>query len=88
MTTRFKLPDTSKKVLLIIVVIAILAGFGLVVARSGPLAPIQVTVSKVTEADLTPTLFGIGTCLLYTSGRKYRGETLFFRPSVRQANRR
>ena len=61
MTTRFKLPDTSKKVLLIIVVIAILAGFGLVVARSGPLAPIQVTVSKVTEADLTPTLFGIGT---------------------------
>nr|MBP8163200.1 efflux RND transporter periplasmic adaptor subunit [Propionivibrio sp.] len=33
----------------------------LIVARSGPLAPIKVTVDELVEADLTPTLFGIGT---------------------------
>ena len=57
MSVRLKL----KKTLLSLSVIALLAGFGLIVARSGPLAPIKVTVDEVVEADLTPTLFGIGT---------------------------
>ena len=50
-----------KKILLTLAVIALLAGFGLIVARSGPLAPIRVTVTEVAEADLAPVLFGIGT---------------------------
>ena len=57
MSVRLKL----KKTLLSLSVIALLVGFGLIVARSGPLAPIKVTVDEVVEADLTPTLFGIGT---------------------------
>ena len=57
MSVRLKL----KKTLLSLTVIALLVGFGLIVARSGPLAPIKVTVDEVVEADLTPTLFGIGT---------------------------
>ena len=40
--------------------IALLAGFFWVVARSGPLAPIRVTVTQVARADLAPMLFGIG----------------------------
>ena len=57
MSTRFNL----KKTLLILAVIAVLGGFGLIVARSGPLAPTRVTVVEVVEADLSPTLFGVGT---------------------------
>jgi len=57
MSTRFNL----KKTLLILAIIAVLGGFGLIVARSGPLAPTKVTVVEVVEADLSPTLFGIGT---------------------------
>lgn len=52
---------SAKKILLTLTVIALLAGFGLIVARSGPLAPIRVTVTKVAEADLAPVLFGIAT---------------------------
>ncbi|MCX7165526.1 MAG: efflux RND transporter periplasmic adaptor subunit [Rhodocyclales bacterium] len=40
--------------------IALVAGFAWVVARSGPLAPVRVTVSQVARADLAPMLFGIG----------------------------
>ena len=40
--------------------IALVAGFAWVVARSGPLAPVRVTVTQVTRADLAPMLFGIG----------------------------
>ncbi len=57
MSTRFNL----KKSLLIVTVIALLGGFGLIVARSGPLAPTKVTVVEVVAADLSPTLFGVGT---------------------------
>lgn len=41
--------------------IVLLAGFALLLSRSGPLAPTRVTVTRVVENDLTPTLFGIGT---------------------------
>lgn len=57
MSSRFNL----KKTLLTLAVIAVLGGFGLIVARSGPLAPTSVTVIEVVEADLSPTLFGVGT---------------------------
>lgn len=40
--------------------IALLAGFIWVVARSGPLAPVRVTVAQAARADLAPMLFGIG----------------------------
>lgn len=39
----------------------LLGGFGLVVARSGPLAPIQVTVARAETGVVTSSLFGIGT---------------------------
>ncbi len=52
---------SAKKILLTLAVLALLAGFGLIVARSGPLAPIRVTVTEVAEADLAPVLFGIAT---------------------------
>ncbi len=41
--------------------VALLAGFAYVVARSGPLAPIRVTVATVAEGRVAPVLFGIGT---------------------------
>ncbi|MCK9387759.1 MAG: efflux RND transporter periplasmic adaptor subunit [Sulfuritalea sp.] len=40
--------------------IALLAVFVWVVARSGPLAPVRVTVTQVASVDLAPLLFGIG----------------------------
>lgn len=38
-----------------------LAALAFVALRSGPLAPIQVTLTQVSEGRLTPALFGIGT---------------------------
>lgn len=46
---------------LLVVAAGIVTGFGFVVLRSGPLAPIPVTVVTVTEQELHPALFGIGT---------------------------
>lgn len=40
--------------------LALLLAFVWVVARSGPLAPVRVTVTQVARADLAPMLFGIG----------------------------
>lgn len=40
-------------------VLAVAVGF--VLMRSGPLAPVQVTVAKVVEGTVVPALFGIGT---------------------------
>lgn len=39
---------------------ALVAAFVWVVARSGPLAPVRVTVAQVARANLAPLLFGIG----------------------------
>lgn len=41
--------------------IALLLAFGWVATKSGPLAPIKVTVTRVVKGDVTPSLFGIGT---------------------------
>ena len=40
---------------------ALLAAFAWVAMKSGPLAPIQVTVTPVVTGEVTPSLFGIGT---------------------------
>ena len=39
----------------------LVVGFGVVVARSGPLSPIQVTTLRVESGSLLPAIFGIGT---------------------------
>jgi RND family efflux transporter MFP subunit len=46
---------------LMTVIFLLLAAFFYAAARSGPLAPITVTVATVTSQPLTPSLFGIGT---------------------------
>lgn len=51
----------SKNLLLGITASVVIAGFAWVIMRSGPLAPTRVTVARVVEMDLHPTLFGIGT---------------------------
>lgn len=57
-----KLSSTlSRKILLSVLGIALLVVFSWVATHSGPLAPIKVTVTKVTKGEITPALFGIGT---------------------------
>lgn len=50
-----------RTVALIMVLLPLLLVFGYVVARSGPLAPVPVTVVEVKKQAITPALFGIGT---------------------------
>ncbi|MBU1664528.1 MAG: hypothetical protein KKG92_03910 [Gammaproteobacteria bacterium] len=56
-----KLPTVSSKWLFALMGLLLLGGLGFVVARSGPLAPIRVTVAKVEQGTVVPALFGIGT---------------------------
>ncbi len=57
-----KIPRPPRRTLaLIAVVVPLLLLFIYVAARSGPLAPTEVTVSKVESRTITPALFGIGT---------------------------
>lgn len=58
MTGRFKVP---RQVWFAAVGIALLLALGWVATQSGPLAPIQVTVTPVVLGDVSPALFGIGT---------------------------
>lgn len=41
--------------------VVLLGAFGVVVARTGPFAPVRVTVVKVEKGSVAPALFGIGT---------------------------
>ncbi len=41
--------------------IVLLATFAFVVVRTGPFAPVRVTVVTVADGSVTPALFGIGT---------------------------
>jgi HlyD family secretion protein len=50
-----------RQILLLVLVIAVLGGFGYVIARTGPLAAVRVTVASPERRDLQPALFGIGT---------------------------
>ena len=58
MTTR---SPFARRFGLIALGLLLLAGFTLIVLRSGPLAPIRITVATVEEGHLAPDLFGIGT---------------------------
>lgn len=51
----------SRKFGLVAFAVVLLVGFGFVVARSGPLAPTKVTVTRVETGSLSSSLFGIGT---------------------------
>lgn len=51
----------SRRLGLGLLIVLLIVALAFVVLRSGPLAPIRVTVHKVAEAPITPSLFGIGT---------------------------
>lgn len=51
----------SRKFGLVAFAVVLLVGFGFVVARSGPLAPTKVTITRVEAGRLSSSLFGIGT---------------------------
>ncbi len=50
-----------RQALLLVLAISLLGGFGYVVARTGPLAAVRVTIASPERRDLQPALFGIGT---------------------------
>lgn len=54
-------PLPKSRILLVVLGLALLAAMAVVALRSGPLAPVRVTVVQATEARLQPALFGIGT---------------------------
>ena len=51
----------NRKAALTLSVLVLLVGFGFVVSRSGPLAPTQVTTTRLATDELSSALFGIGT---------------------------
>lgn len=56
-----KLPLQGRTLALLAVVVPLLGLFAYVVLRSGPLAPVAVTVDAVQSRAISPALFGIGT---------------------------
>ncbi|MBW7834072.1 MAG: efflux RND transporter periplasmic adaptor subunit [Simplicispira suum] len=56
-----RLPLQRRTLALLAVVLPLLALFIYVVLRSGPLAPVAVTVATAEQRSITPALFGIGT---------------------------
>ena len=56
-----KFPLQGRTLALLAVVVPLLALFVYVVMRSGPLAPVSVTLATVESKALTPALFGVGT---------------------------
>jgi RND family efflux transporter MFP subunit len=56
-----RLPVNGRTLALLAVIVPLLAGFIYVALRSGPLAPVPVTVAVVQRHAITPALFGLGT---------------------------
>lgn len=57
-----KLPGLAmRRIILSLLGVALLVALAFVVMRSGPLAPIRVTVTQAAQGQITPALFGIGT---------------------------
>ncbi len=56
-----RLPLQGRTVALVAVIVPLLALFIYVALRSGPLAPVSVTIASVETRLITPALFGIGT---------------------------
>ena len=50
-----------RRAALLLLGIIVLVVFGLMVARSGPLAPVRVTLTQAGEGEVTPSLFGLAT---------------------------
>lgn len=50
-----------KKLLLGLLALLLLAGFGWVVASNGPMAPVKVTLTSVSQQSIEASVFGIGT---------------------------
>ena len=73
-----RFPKVQRRTLALIVVIApLLALFVYVALRSGPLAPVPITVARVQARPLSPALFGIGTVqarYVYRIGPTYAGR--------------
>lgn len=58
---RITLPLSRRALLLLVVLAALVLMLGFVAVRSGPMAPVKVTVVQAEERAITPALFGIGT---------------------------
>ncbi len=56
-----RLPLQGRTLAILIVIVPLLVLFIYVVLRSGPLAPVAVTVAKVESRQIAPSLFGVGT---------------------------
>ncbi len=56
-----RLPISSRKLALLAVIVPLLALFIYVAVRSGPFAPVPVTVTTIENRSVAPALFGIGT---------------------------
>lgn len=58
---KIRLPASGRTLAMLAVLVPLLVLFVYVALRSGPLAPIPVTVTKVEERSIAPALFGVGT---------------------------
>ncbi len=56
-----RMPLQKRTLALLVVIVPLLVLFVYVALRSGPLAPVTVTVAEVKSKSITPALFGIGT---------------------------
>ena len=56
-----RLPLQRRTLIMLVVLLPLLVLFVYVALRSGPLAPISVTVTRVESRSVAPGLFGIGT---------------------------
>src|SRR3990172_1484167 len=56
-----RLPISARKLALLAVIVPLLALFIYVAIRSGPFAPVPVTVATIENRSIAPALFGIGT---------------------------
>jgi RND family efflux transporter MFP subunit len=75
--TRIRIP--GRTIGLIALVVGLLSAFAFVALRSGPLAPVPVTIGSVESGAVTPALFGIGTIqsrLSYRIGPTAPGRVL------------
>ena len=53
-------PINTRTITLLVILVPLLTAFGYVAVRSGPLAPVPVTVTEVSQQSISPALFGIG----------------------------
>lgn len=58
--SKLRLPVSRRAAIIILALAPLVALFGYVILRSGPLAAVPVTVATVEEKQLSPALFGVG----------------------------